>query len=123
MALPAQREHVTGRVMSVNPKGLKLEGHDDWLNYSKFAPEIIPPMKGQVVNLTLDKSGFIRIVDLADGQPTPLIAPSQKDTTITRLAILKAAAEFTASKPEAKSTDVLKIAEAWEAWVLRDAAE
>ncbi len=42
-----------------------------------------------------------------------------KDRTITRLACLKAAAEFGASRPDAKSTDVLKIAEKWEAWVNR----
>ena len=121
MALPAQTEHATGRVVSVNPKGIKLDGADGWLNFSKFAPDIVPPMKGQTVSVTLDKSGFIRAVDVIDGAaPTQLHAPSVKDQTITRLAILKAAAEFAASKPEAKSTDVLKIAAAWEEWVLRD---
>jgi hypothetical protein len=42
-----------------------------------------------------------------------------RETTITRLACLKAAAEFGASRPDAKSADVLKIAETWEAWVSR----
>lgn len=48
-----------------------------------------------------------------------------KDRTITRLAVLKASAEFAASRPQATSGDVLKVAEAWEHWVLRpyDGAE
>jgi hypothetical protein len=44
----------------------------------------------------------------------------QKDRTITRLAVLKAAAEFGASRPELKSGDVLRIAESWERWVNRE---
>lgn len=121
MAVPAQSEHSTGRVTSVNPKGIKIDGQDEWLNFSKFAPELVPPMKGQTVSVTLDRAGFIRACDvIGDAPVTTTHAPSVKDTTITRLAILKAAAEFAASKPEAKSTDVLRIAEVWEAWVLRD---
>jgi len=42
-----------------------------------------------------------------------------REATITRLACSKAAAEFAASRPDAKSADVLKIAEAWEGWVNR----
>jgi hypothetical protein len=33
--------------------------------------------------------------------------------------VLKAAAEFAASRPGATSADVLKVAETWETWVLR----
>lgn len=42
-----------------------------------------------------------------------------KDRTITRLAVLKAAAAFAARRPTAASADVLKVAAAWERWVLR----
>jgi hypothetical protein len=42
-----------------------------------------------------------------------------RERTITRLAVLKAAAEFAATRPGATSADVLKIAEAWERWVNR----
>lgn len=118
----------TGRVVSVNPKGLKLEGHDDWLNCSKFATDLVLPERGETVTCTLDKAGFLRCVELVDGSALPRIAggsdapstPSAKDRTITRLAVLKAAAEFSASKELSSSADVLKIAASWERWVLRE---
>lgn len=51
--------------------------------------------------------------------PRKAPADPKKDRTITRLAVLKAAAEFAASRPELKSGDVLKIAASWEAWANR----
>lgn len=115
---------VSGLVASVNPKGIKLVGHDEWLNFSRWAEDIVPPSKGEAVTVKLDKAGFIRSIAPADNAAAQPSAPSassaQRERTINRLAILKAAAEFAASKPDAKSTDVLKIAEVWEAWVLRD---
>jgi hypothetical protein len=117
----------TGRVASVNPKGLRLEGHDDWLNVSKFAVGVVLPERGQDVTVTVDKAGFLRSVVQYSGFPAPVAGasdavrplPSDKDRTITRLAVLKAAAEFGAARPGLKSGEVLKIAESWERWVLR----
>ena len=60
MAVPATPETVTGRVASVNPKGVKLDGHADWFNFSRFARDLVPPMRGQAVTLTLDRQGFVR---------------------------------------------------------------
>jgi hypothetical protein len=119
---------VTGIVRSVNEKGLKLEGHESWFNVSRFAVGVMLPERGASVTCTLDKAGFLRAVAPSDGvAPSPVrggsdapAAPSQKDRTITRLAILKAAAEFAAARPSLKSGDVLKIAESFERWVLRD---
>ena len=120
---------VMGVVRSVNEKGLKLEGHESWFNVSRFAVGVVLPERGAAVTVTLDKAGFLRAVAPSDGiapvrggsdfiaQPA---APSTKDRTITRLAILKAAAEFGAARPSLKSGDVLKIAESFERWVLRD---
>ena len=114
---------VSGTVEAVNPKGVKVNG--EWANYSRFAQDITPPERGQQVTLTLDKAGFVRAVETDGPAPTTTTQQpaGQKDRTITRLAVLKAAAEFAASRPEAKSGDVLKIAEAWERWVLREDAE
>ena len=42
-----------------------------------------------------------------------------RDRTISRLAVLKAAAEFGASRPDMKSAEVLAIADRWVAWVER----
>lgn len=127
MALPAY-DTTSGIVSSVNPKGVKLEGQADWLNFSKYAAEdIIPPMRGQSVTLTLDRQGFVRGITSADGsEPSPAAqsAPqsaqsSQRERTITRLAVLKAAAEFGAARGTLKSGDVLAIAASWERWVNR----
>ena len=131
-------QQLVGRVLGVNERGLRLEGRDGWLNYSKWAGEIAEPRRGQVVALTLDGSGFVRAVGPAGGArsrdtggaPVRNGAPVQndtgdaaagpsKDTTITRLAILKDAAEFAAGRPDVKSGDVLAIAERWEGWVGR----
>lgn len=112
---------VTGTVEAVNPKGAKVNG--EWHNWSKFAQDITPPERGQLVTLTLDKAGFVRAVETDGPAPARQQPGGQKDRTITRLAVLKAAAEFAASRPNATSADVLKVAEAWEAWVLREDAE
>lgn len=121
----------TGRVRCVNPKGIKLEDHDDWLNFSKFAPAIIAPERGDTVTVSVDKAGFIRSVDIrsaifdaTNGHAAPpkdarTRQETPRDVTITRLAVLKAAAEFGAARPQLKSGDVLAIAESWERWVLR----
>ena len=120
----------TGRVRSVNDKGLKLEGEDSWLNFSKYAVGIVAPERGAAVALTLDTAGFIRGVESLDALPAPVsgasdatalpAAPSTRDRTITRLAILKAAAEFGAARPNLKSGDVLVIAATWERWINRE---
>jgi hypothetical protein len=125
---------VTGRVTAVNEKGVRLDVSDGWLNYSKFAVGVVAPSKGEAVSVTLDKAGFVRAVVPADGsaatngaQPPRIdaqrvTAPSgaERDRTITRLAVLKAAAEFGAARPDLRSRDVLAIASVWERWVLSE---
>jgi hypothetical protein len=121
---------VTGRVRSVNEKGLKLDGHESWFNYSKYAVGIVAPERGDAVACTLDKAGFLRAVEViadlppavagASDLPASPSVPSTKDRTITRLAVLKAAAEFGAARPSLKSGDVLAIAASWEKWINRD---
>jgi hypothetical protein len=117
---------ITGTIRSVNERGLKLEGQDSWFNVSKFAVGVVLPERGTTVALTLDKSGFIRSCEVLEALPlagasdAPTAAPTQKDRTITRLAILKAAAEFGAARPNLKSGDVLAIAATWERWVQRE---
>jgi len=121
-----QETTVVGRVVSVNDRGLKLDGESDWRNFSKFAIGLEAPERGATVALTLDKAGFIRSCGPADGSAPlpaaarPLSTTTDKDRTITRLAVLKAAAEFAASKPDATAAAVLRVAESWERWVLRE---
>lgn len=50
----------TGRVVSVNERGLRLEDHESWYNVSKFAPGVVMPARGAVVTIAVDSKGFIR---------------------------------------------------------------
>lgn len=118
----------TARCVAVNPKGLRLEGHDGWYNVSRFAVGVVLPEKGDTVTIVLDRAGFLRSCTVLDGPPAiaggsdaaPAARPaSDRDRTITRLAVLKAAAEFGASRPNLKSGDVLAIADSWVAWIER----
>jgi hypothetical protein len=115
-------EQLVGRVLSVNEKGLRLEGRSGWLNFSKWAEAIGAPAVGGLATVTLDKDGFVRTVapaedgDFAAGGN---VRGAAKDQTITRLAVLKAAATFAATRGELKSADVLKIAASWERWITR----
>jgi hypothetical protein len=106
---------ISGLVTAVNPKGIRLEGRAEWLNLSKFA-EIIPPMRGQVVTVTLDRQGWVRAVEASGG---PESATAGRETAIIRQTCLKAAAEFCASRPELKSADLFALAERMEQWVGR----
>jgi len=129
---PLFDQAVTGRVTAVNDKGVRLDSSDGWLNFSKFAVGLVAPSRGDAVTLTLDKAGFVRACELADGSSpangaqaarndaTGHGAPSgaDRDRTITRLAVLKAAAAFGASRQDLRSRDVLMIAQVWERWVL-----
>jgi len=125
---------VTGTVRAVNDRGVKLDPYGEWFNLSKWAEGVVLPERGEHVTLALDKAGFVRAVERADGQRATngvtapsgaaqkLSAPSgsaDRERTIARLAILKAAAEFGAARPDLKSGDVLKIAELWERWTFR----
>ena len=113
-------ETVSGVVSAVNPKGIRLEGRDGWLNFSKFAQDLVSPARGARVAVTLDGQGFIRALAPADGSPdAPQSHTAGRETAITRLAVLKTAAEFAAGRAEIKSGDVLAIAARWEHWITR----
>jgi hypothetical protein len=100
-----------------------------WFNVSKWAdprPDI--PPKGTPVRLQLDAGGFVRSIEPLELAPHPNgsqprqeapTAPPARERVITRLACLKAAVTFCASRPEAKCGDVLTVAAGWEAWVNR----
>jgi hypothetical protein len=102
-------ETLEGRVEARNERGLRLDG--EWYNVSKFRPLDLPPV-GSTVRITVDPKGFLSAVEvLSDLAPAPIMAQD------SRLAVLQAAAAFGASRPDLKSSDVLKIAESWLAWV------
>ncbi len=95
-----------------------------WWNYSQYHADVLHPERGQTVELALGRGGFIRQVTLVDGNSAHAESSFQpagtRERTIARLAVLKSAAAYCAARPDAKASDVLKVATAWEAWVLRD---
>jgi hypothetical protein len=119
---------LTGTVEAANERGVKVNG--GWLNVSKYHPVALP-MRGALITLDVQGGRWIQRCDVLDGQPESTqvdLAPSgarsphanTRERTITRLAVLKAAAAFAASRPEAKSCDVPTVAEAWLRWVLAE---
>jgi len=122
----------TGQVTKVNHTGFQLDG-TDWVTISKFAdpaPEM--PSVGQRVTVGVDTKGFARTVEQMSTDST-IAKPSSgstvpkshdatlatRDAMITRLAVLKVAATFAASRPDMKSPDLIALAERLEAWVTR----
>ena len=119
-------ERVVGAVEAVNERGVKVAGA--WHNFSRYT-DVPRPMKGAAVELEV-KGGFIRKLAVVApaatemprlGPESPVPPRETRERTSLRLAVLKAAAQFASTRPDAKSTDVLTIAERWEAWVIRPA--
>jgi hypothetical protein len=111
-------------VEAVNERGIKI--HGGWLNVSKFHAVALP-MRGALVTLEVQGGRWIQRCDVLDGAvsaitPTAVspITPT-RERSITRIAVLKAAAAFAASRPDAKSPDVLTVADLWLRWVEGDA--
>lgn len=117
-----QTQDVEGMVEAVNANGLKLGG--SWLNVSQYHPVELPET-GAHVRLKIDAKGYIRELEELPTvlSRTPAVV-SDRDERITRLAVLKAAAAFcgayATAHEEVKSSDVLKIADAWITWVQSD---
>jgi hypothetical protein len=113
-------DQVEGLVEAVNDRGIKVGG--EWRNLSKFHPLELPS-QGARVRLILDNKGFIRTLDVVDAAATTSLSPTStvRDRTITRLAVLKAAANLlglmSQSREEVKSDHVLLLADRWYAWV------
>ena len=110
-------EDVEGLVESVNATGLKIAGA--WVNVSRFKPITLPDA-GAHVRLKIDSKGYIVELENLSSEKTPAVL-SPKDDRITRLAVLKAAAEFVGlwgqSREEIKSDHVLVLADRWLRWV------
>jgi hypothetical protein len=61
MAAPQQGwETVSGTVRSSNEKGLLLEGHEGWYDWSRFVPFASYPARGDVVTLTVARGKYIQ---------------------------------------------------------------
>lgn len=89
------------------------------MNVSRFRP-ITLPGAGAHVWLKVDAKGCIVDLECMESEKSPAVL-SAKDDRITRLAVLKAAAEFVGlcgqSREEVKSDHVLGLADKWLTWV------
>lgn len=112
-----QTEDVEGIVESVNRTGLKIGGA--WVNLSRYHPVELPE-SGARVRLKVDAKGYIVDLEELAANASPAVL-SQRDDRITRLAVLKAAAEFVGlwgqTREEVKSDHVLVLADKWLRWV------
>jgi len=106
---------IEGVVEARNGTGVKIDG--EWRNVSKFHPVELPEV-GAHVRADVDNKGFLKEIQVLDGESP---AVSSRDERITRLAVLKAAANFAAIRSDIKSADVLRIADKWLEWVNHDA--
>jgi hypothetical protein len=114
---------IEGLVESVNDRGIHVGG--EWRNVSKFHPVDLP-CRGARVRLQLDAKGFIKSLHILDDAPSSAGSEAEsnsstRDRTITRLAVLKAAANFlglmSGTREEVRSDHVLVLADKWLAWV------
>jgi hypothetical protein len=117
-------EQFEGVIEATNRTGVKIAGA--WVNISQFHPVELPET-GAHVRVSVDSKGYIReleVLDAAEKTPAVLsdkLAVTGRDERITRLAVLKAAAEFVGlwgqTREEVRSEHVLAIADKWLAWV------
>ena len=108
-------QDVEGLVEATNAKGLKIGGA--WVNVSQYTPVDLPET-GAHVRLRVDSKGYIQSLETLSSSAVPTVLSSEKrDDRSTRLAVLKAAAEFVGlwgqTREEVKSGHVLLIAEKW----------
>jgi hypothetical protein len=120
MAAKVQTSLVEGVVEARNATGIKCGGA--WLNVSQYGPRVALPETGAHVRLRVDARGYIKECEVLNGMDKPISAVlNEKDERITRLAVLKAAAEFVGlwgqTREEVKSDHVLKLADRWLEWV------
>src|SRR5215471_16375565 len=113
----APTESVEGTVEATNAKGLKIGGA--WVNVSQFNPVELPEA-GAHVRLSVDSKGYIRTLEILNERKNVGV---ERDERITRLAVLKAAANFlgqlSQTREEFRSEHVLVLADKWLEWTNR----
>ena len=119
-------EQVEGVVQAVNATGLKLGGA--WLNVSQYGPRLELPDAGSQIRAQIDSRGYIKTLEVLESNTSEKsdsnaseMSHSPRDERITRLEVLRAAAEFVGlwgqTREDVRSEHVLVLAERWLAWV------
>jgi len=107
-------DSVEGLVEQRNERGVRVRG--EWYNASKFRPVMLPEV-GQHVRISFDTKGFLVDVEVLDDGQSYRELPAQVSQAAVRLAVLQIAAGFASTRPEARSGDVLPLADKWLAWI------
>jgi hypothetical protein len=76
-------------------------------------PPAPPPTRGRIASPSAP----------AYGAPGPAPRPVDRNTEIRRLALIKAAADFAASRPKLAPEDVVTMAREWEKWIVEREGE
>jgi hypothetical protein len=117
-------DQVEGVVEARNDRGIRVAG--EWRNLSKFHPLELPD-QGARVRLELDPKGFIKTLQVLDQAPAAGKPSANRDSTITRLSVLKTAAAFLAQMGQVhegvKSDHVIPLAERWLARLEQEGSE
>jgi hypothetical protein len=118
-------DHREGVVGSSNPRGLKLVGDDDYVNFSKYAdPPIAPPRRGAAVRLGLDAEGYIRELQVLDEGAASV--DTDRSREIRRQVAAKVAGELLAaaiqSNAEARIDHFDQVADRVMKWLERDSS-
>jgi hypothetical protein len=112
-------ELVEGTVEQTNGNGIRVDG--TWYSRSQFRPVELPSI-GARVCLRVDAKRFISSVDVLEQGQSPA-ARLSRDETISRLAVLKAAASFlgqlSQTREDVRSEHVLVLADRWLDWVAK----
>jgi len=115
-----QTQDVEGVVEATNAKGLKIGGA--WVNVSQFNPVELPEA-GAHVRLSVDSKGYIKTLEVLNDAERKSAGVTERDERITKLAVLKAAAEFVGRfsqvREEVRSEHVLVLADKWLEWVAK----
>lgn len=119
-------EPITGPVQAVNERGVRVAGA--WYNVSRYHAVALP-LKGAHVALSV-KGSWIEALEVQDGPQQAPVAPEAasappvaRERLIARESALRAAVDFLASRGDAKSPDVLRVAASFEAWLTRPVEE
>lgn len=128
---------LTGVVSAVSSTGTGIQVNGAWYSYSSRTPVPEKPVRGHRVRLDSDPypdgrpGGFIKSLEILDGGAVqqlpskgggrPGMTPEER-REIKRMNILRTAADFAgrtsmSSSEPIKSSDVLKIADAWLKWL------
>src|SRR3954451_10017024 len=103
----ATTTQIRGTVVSVNERGVKLEGESEWRNFSQYAKDLPSVAPRDVVDVQIDGRSFIRSIVIIDapqassnGHTAPCEYLPTKDLQIIRESCIKSAAAFCAARSE-----------------------